>query len=173
VDFTFIVERRLAVGAGIWTREAMAELAGLGFTHVLNLQAEFDDSALAAEFGLVARWLPTEDDFASKPLAFFEAAACFALDAFGDPEARMYVHCAAGIHRAPLAGAAILHALGFDVEDAMRWIARCRVAAEFPPVYAGSLRAWAEARAAGTRGAPRRRRSARQILVDRNNPGSV
>ncbi len=147
MDFDFILDRRLAVGGGIWTREAMATLARLGFTHVLNLQAEFDDSALAVECGITALWVPTEDDCTHKPAEFFERVAGFALAALASVEAQVYVHCAAGVHRGPLATAAILHALGFDVEAAMALITTRRLAAEFPPAYAASLHAWAQARA--------------------------
>ncbi len=160
MDFDYILDRRLAVGGGIWTREAMAELARLGFTHVLNLQAEFDDSGLAAECGVAAFWIPTEDDLAAKPAEFFERVADCALAALSGDKARVYVHCAAGVHRGPLATAAILYALGFDVEDAMALVAARRLIAEFPDVYAASLRAWAEARMV-------------QLAVDPDNPGGV
>jgi Dual specificity phosphatase, catalytic domain len=173
VDFDFILDRRLAVGGGIWTREAMAELVRFGFTHVLDLQAEFDDSALAAELGVIALWLPTEDDSAAKPLDFFERAADFALRALDRPEAQVYVHCAAGIHRGPLAAAAILHALGFEVQAAMELVVARRAAAEFPSVYADSLREWAAARAGGNGAGDPVREDGCQIPVDRSNPGSV
>jgi protein-tyrosine phosphatase len=167
VDLDFILDRRLAVGGGIWTREAMAELLRLGFTHVLNLQAEFDESELASECGLAALWLPTEDDFSAKPPEIFERAATFALAALSGGRSQLYVHCAAGIHRGPLVAAAILHALGFEVDEAMRLIAARRAAAEFPAAYAASLRQWAEWR----RGAGAGEYSSH--MVDRSNPGSV
>jgi protein-tyrosine phosphatase len=142
LDLTYILDQRLAVGGGLWTADAMAALAGLGFTHIVNLQAEFDDSALAAVAGLAALWIPTEDDLQPKPAEFFERAARFALQALKDQRAQVYVHCAAGVHRGPLATAAILCELGYTVEDAVARIASLRIGADFPDVYLESLRSW-------------------------------
>ncbi len=146
MDIDFILDRRLAIGGGIWTAEAMAELARRGFTHIVNLQVEFDERALAAAAGLEALWNPTDDDFRPKPAEFFERAAQFALAALEGETAQLYVHCAAGVHRAPLAAAAILIGLGYDLDDAIRLIARRRLLAEFPEVYVDSLRYWAATR---------------------------
>ena len=137
-----LLRKRLAVGGGIWTAEAMAELARRGYTHIVNLQAEFDDSALAADAGLESFWNPTEDDLAPKPPSFFEPAVRFALQALQQPGHSVYVHCAAGIHRGPLMAAAILCGLGYDPDEAIEWIATRRIGAEFPEPYRASLRAW-------------------------------
>lgn len=142
VDLTFILDRRLAVGGGIWTAPEMAELARLGFTHIVNLQIEFDDSELAAPFGLQVLWIPTDDDLAPKPPHLFERAVRFVLEAWEQPSARFYIHCAAGMHRSPLAAAAVLCALGFDLDDAVALIASRRIGAAFPEPYLESLRAW-------------------------------
>lgn len=147
MDLNFILERRLAVGGGIWTAEAMSELAQLGFTHVVNVQAEFDETELGTAAGLKVLWNPTDDDLAPKPPEFFERAAQFALEALRDPAARVYVHCAAGVHRGPLAAAAILCAAGYDVEAAIDRITSHRDGASFPSAYVESLRSWIAARA--------------------------
>lgn len=139
-----MLDRRLAVGGGIWTAAAMAELARAGFTHVLNLQAEFDETALAREAGLEPFWLPVEDDLLDKPPELLEQMAEFGRRALRDPRAQLYVHCAAGIHRGPLAAAAILCALGWEPEAAMDQVRRRRLGAEFPGIYASSLYAWLE-----------------------------
>lgn len=146
MDLTVILDRRLAVGGGIWTSEAMADLARRGFTHILNLQQEFDDSELAAGAGMIALWNPTEDDLAPKPASFFERAVGFALEALRDERAQVYVHCAAGIHRGPLAAAAIMCGLGFSPEAAVALIVSRRAGADFPEVYLESLRDWLERR---------------------------
>ena len=148
VEISYILERRLAVGGGIWTAEAMATLARMGFTHIVNLQIEFDDRELAAGAGIEALWNPTDDDFEPKPAEFFERSTQFALEALQDERAQVYVHCAAGIHRAPLTTAAILCALGYEPNDAMRLVAARRSGADFPEVYVDSLRAWAAEREA-------------------------
>ncbi|HUX68577.1 MAG TPA: dual specificity protein phosphatase family protein [Terriglobales bacterium] len=146
MDFSYILDRRLAVGAAAWTPEAMAELARRGFTHVVSLQAEFDDTALAAAAGLAALWNPTDDDLAPKPADFFDRSVRFALAALADQAAQLYVHCIAGVHRGPLAAAAILCALGYDVDAAVRLVASRRAIAHFPDPYLASLRRWATAR---------------------------
>ncbi|HET9783880.1 MAG TPA: dual specificity protein phosphatase family protein [Terriglobales bacterium] len=142
MDLTYILERRLAVGGGIWTIEAMSEVSRMGFTHVVDLQAEFDDTALASHFGIQVLWLPVEDDFAPKTPELLEQATRFAVSALRDPEAQVYVHCAAGIHRGPLAAAAVLCGLGLDPAAAMEAVLSRRVLAEFPEAYRGSLESW-------------------------------
>lgn len=146
MDFADIPEHRLAVGAAAWDAEAMAELAGLGFTHLVNVQAEHDNRGLAAAAGLGALWNPTEDDLTAKPPAFFERSARFAVAALAQKQARVYVHCAAGVHRGPITTAAILCALGHDVDTALQIVAERRDVANFPEVYVTSLRQWARRR---------------------------
>jgi protein-tyrosine phosphatase len=138
----YILERRLAVGGGIWTIEAMREVSQLGFTHVVDLQAEFDDTALASYFGIQVLWLPVEDDFAPKTPDLLEQATRFAVTALRNPEAQVYVHCAAGIHRGPLAAAAVLCGLGFEPARAIEMVLARRLLAEFPEPYRGSLESW-------------------------------
>lgn len=138
VDISALTQR-LAVGDGIWTPERMGHVAELGFSHVIDVQAEFDDRDIAAPFGLRVLWNPTDDDFLPKPPEFFQRSVQFALQAFEDPEAKLYVHCAAGLHRAPLTCAAILCALGYEFAAALDLIRARRPAADFPPVYLASL----------------------------------
>ncbi|TAN23495.1 MAG: hypothetical protein EPN33_04940 [Acidobacteria bacterium] len=142
MDLDFILAKRLAVGGGVWTLEAMAELSRRGFTHIIDVQSEFDDTALAAEVGLDVLWNPVEDDFAPKPDEFFERVAVYAAQVLAHPEAQLYVHCAAGFHRGPLAAAAVLCDLGFEPEEAMTLILARRSGAEFPPPYRLSLERW-------------------------------
>lgn len=148
MEISYILDRRLAVGGGIWTADDMATLARMGFTHIINLQIEFDDRELAARVGIEALWNPTDDDFEPKPAEFFERSTRFALAALEDEHAQVYVHCAAGIHRAPLTIAAILCAMGYEPNDAVRLVAARRLGADFPEVYVDSLREWAMEREA-------------------------
>ncbi|HEY7856529.1 MAG TPA: dual specificity protein phosphatase family protein [Terriglobales bacterium] len=161
MDVSYIIDNRLAVGGGIWTAEDMAEMAAAGFTHIVNLQAEFDHTEMARMAGLQVLWNPTEDDLSPKPGAFFERAASFAVSALEDEKARVYVHCAAGVHRGPLAAAGVLCALGYRPEAAMELIAARRNWAEFPDVYRRSLKRWAMARDKGKKKPAKATRSAK------------
>lgn len=138
MDISFLTQR-LAVGEGIWTSERMGHLAVLGFTHIISVQAEFDERDLARPHGLEVLWNPTDDDFLPKPIEFFQRSVSFAMEALAREESQLYVHCAAGIHRAPLTCAAILCALGYALEDTMDLIRQRRPAVDFPPVYVSSL----------------------------------
>lgn len=122
----------------------MRRLAHLGFTHIVNLQEEFDETELARDAGLDILWNPTGDDFQPKPDAFFDLSIRFALQALADPAHRVYVHCAAGIHRGPLTLVAILWAMGFDLDTAVAMVSARRPVADFPPVYLDSLRRFTE-----------------------------
>src|SRR5437868_369847 len=101
LDLTWITPR-MAVGGGIWHADKMAELARHGITHIINMQVEFDDTALAAPHGVQVLWNPVDDDFQPKPASVFQRGVEFAQAAFDDPEAKLYIHCAAGVHRAPM-----------------------------------------------------------------------
>lgn len=140
MDISFILDR-LAIGEGIWTADRMARLAMLGFTHIVDVQQEFDDTELARAQGLEVLWNPTDDDFQPKHPDFFHRSVSFALKALQEEEYhQVYVHCAAGVHRAPLTGAAILCGLGYSVEEALDLIRARRASADFPLVYVESLR---------------------------------
>lgn len=142
MDISFILDR-LAIGEGIWTADRMARLAMLGFTHIVDVQQEFDDTELAREQGLECLWNPTDDDFRPKSPDFFRDSVTFALNALEEEEYhQVYVHCAAGVHRAPITGAAILCGLGYGVEEALELIRARRPGADFPLVYVESLRAF-------------------------------
>lgn len=148
MDFSWITDR-LAIGEGIWTAERMARIASLGFTHIVDLQTEFDDTPLAEPFGIEVLWNPTDDDFEPKDFEFFRRSTEFALAALNSFGNRVYVHCAAGVHRGPMTAAAILCAMGFDAQQAIETIQARRPAADFPAVYSDSVRAFA-AQLAGT-----------------------
>ncbi len=143
MDISKITER-LGLGDGIWASDRMALIAAQGYTHIIDLQMEFDDTELAKPFGIAVLWNPTEDDFEPKPAEFFQRSVEFARQALEDDAARLYVHCAAGVHRAPITMAAILCASGFDLDDAIQLIQGRRPVADFPPVYVASLREYVE-----------------------------
>jgi len=145
MDISWITER-LALGGGIWNVRNMEELAQTGVTHVVDMQIEFDDRPLAEPFGIQVLWNPTDDDFLPKPPELLEKGVEFALGALENPEARVYVHCAAGVHRAPMMMLAILCAMGWDLDKAMRQIEAKRWVVDFADVYVESVRAFLEGR---------------------------
>ena len=147
MDMTWVTER-VALGGGIWNARNMAELAQAGVTHVLNMQVEFDDRPLAAPYGVHVLWNPTDDDFLPKPPELLKRGVDFALEALEDPEARLYIHCAAGVHRAPMMTLAVLCAMEWEMEAAMVLIETRRPVVDFADVYVESVRRFLESRVA-------------------------
>ncbi len=145
MDMTWVTER-VALGGGIWNGRNMEELAQAGVTHVLNMQIEFDDRPLAEPFAIRVLWNPTDDDFLIKPPELLKRGVDFALEALADPEARLYVHCAAGVHRAPMMTLAVLCAMDWEMEAAMVLIETRRPVVDFADVYVESVRRFLESR---------------------------
>jgi protein-tyrosine phosphatase len=145
MDMTWVTER-IALGGGIWNARNMEELAHAGVTHVLNMQVEFDDKRLAEPFGIRVLWNPTDDDFLPKPPELLKRGVDFALEALDEPEARLYVHCAAGVHRAPMMTLAVLCAMEWEMEAAMVLIETRRPVVDFADVYVESVRRFLELR---------------------------
>jgi protein-tyrosine phosphatase len=103
------------------------------------MQLEWDDTRLAAPYGVKVLWNPTDDDFRRKPPELFRRGVDFALAALDDAETRLFIHCAAGVHRAPMMALAVLRALGFSLDDAMEMIESRRSAVDFADVYVQSV----------------------------------
>src|ERR1035437_4542006 len=101
MDMSWVTER-VALGGEIWNARNKGELAQAGVTLLLYMQVEFDDRPLAERHGIRVLWNPTDDDFLPKPLELLRRGGDFALEALDGPEARLYVHCAAGVHPAPM-----------------------------------------------------------------------
>lgn len=137
---------RVALGGGIWNVRNMEELVQAGVTHVLNMQLEFDDRALAEPYGVQVLWNPTDDDFLPKPPELLKRGVDFALSALEDPGARIYIHCAAGVHRAPMMTLALLCAMDWQIEAAMSEIETRRSVVDFADVYVESVRNFLESR---------------------------
>lgn len=138
MDMTWITGR-LALGGGIWNPENMAAVARAGVTHIIDMQIEFDDTPLAKPHGIEVLWNPTDDDFQPKPLQLFQRGVEFAERALQDDEARLFVHCAAGVHRAAMMTLAILCSDGWEMQDAMRAIVSRRPVVDFADVYVESV----------------------------------
>ena len=63
----------------------------------------------------------------------------FALGALGNNGNRLLIHCAAGVHRAPMMALAVLRAMGWELSDAMNLIQIRRYTADFADVYVRSV----------------------------------
>ena len=138
MDITWLTDR-IAVGGGIWTADNMAKVARVGVTHIVDMQLEFDDTPLAVEHGIKVLWNPTDDDFEPKPPELFHRGVEFAQAALNESETKLFIHCAAGVHRAPMMAAALLGATGWTLHDAMHLIEVRRPVADFADVYVRSV----------------------------------
>jgi len=145
MDMTWVTDQ-VALGGGIWNARNMEEVAQAGITHILNMQVEFDDRPLAEAHGVKVLWNPTDDDFLPKSPELLSRGVEFAIGALGDPETKLYVHCAAGIHRAPMMTLAVLCALDWDIDRAMELIETRRPVADFADVYVESVRTFLASR---------------------------
>jgi len=138
------VTGRIAVGGGIWTAENMATVARAGVTHIINMQIEFDDTPLAERHGIAVLWNATDDDFQPKPPEVFERGVKFAREALDNDGSKLFVHCAAGVHRAPMMALAILCSLSWKLGAAMQLIETRRPVVDFADVYVNSVKRFLE-----------------------------
>jgi len=138
MDITWITDR-IAVGGGIWNNQNMEDLVNMGVTHIIDMQIEFDDRPLAEPYGVKVLYSPTDDDFQLKPPQLFQEAVRFALEALDEPHSRLYIHCAAGVHRAPMMTLAVLRAMGWSLKDAIELIVGRRYVVDFADVYVESV----------------------------------
>jgi protein tyrosine phosphatase (PTP) superfamily phosphohydrolase (DUF442 family) len=138
MDITWLTER-IAVGGGIWNSENMAKVAKVGITHIIDMQIEFDDTPLARDHGIEVLWNPTDDDFEFKPAELLRRGVDFAQTALEGLDAKVFIHCAAGVHRAPMMALAVLGSMGWPLGDAMALIETRRPVADFADVYVRSV----------------------------------
>lgn len=122
----------------------MEKLAAQGITHVIDMQIEFDDTPLGRPLGVEVLWNPTDDDFEAKPAELFRRGVDFAQKALDDNEAKLFIHCAAGVHRAPMMSLAVLCSMGWSLEDARELIEQRRPVADFADVYVESVEKFLE-----------------------------
>ena len=138
MDMSWVTDR-IAVGGGIWNDAKMMEVARVGITHIIDMQIEFDDTPLAEPYGIRVLWNPIDDDFQPKPPQVFRRGADFALQALDGSDSKLYIHCAAGVHRAPMMTLAILRVLGFSLDDALELLERRRPVVDMADVYVRSV----------------------------------
>jgi protein-tyrosine phosphatase len=117
----------------------MIEVVREGITHIIDMQIEFDDTRLAEPYGVKVLWNPTDDDFRPKSAALLRRGVDFALEALEEPDAKVFIHCAAGVHRAPMMALAVLRAQGWSLEDAVSTIEEKRDVVDFADVYVRSV----------------------------------
>jgi protein-tyrosine phosphatase len=150
MDITWLDEdERIGVGGGIWNSANMAKVAKLGITHILDMQIECDDRKLGPEeHGIRVLWNPTDDDFLPKPPELFQAGVDFVQTAFKErTDAKVFIHCAAGVHRAPMMALAVLCSIRkMGLDNARELIEDKRPVADFAEVYVDSVRAFLDGR---------------------------
>jgi protein-tyrosine phosphatase len=146
MDMTWLTGR-IAVGGGIWSDEKMQQVAAAGITHIIDMQIEFDDTPLAEPYGIDVLWNRVDDDFQPKPPAVFQRGVEFALGALDRPDTKLFIHCAAGVHRAPMMALAVLRVLGWSLDDARGLMEARRPVVDLADVYVRSvenfMRSWA------------------------------
>ena len=138
MDMTWVTGR-IAVGGGIWTAENMAAVSRAGITHIIDMQIEFDDTALASPHAIEVLWNPIDDDFQPKPPEIFERGVEFATQALSQDGTKLFIHCAAGVHRAPMMTLAVLCSMGWTPDAAQDLIEKERPVADFADVYLRSV----------------------------------
>jgi protein-tyrosine phosphatase len=147
MDITWLTDardprtERIAVGGGIWnSRDNMEALKKCGVTHIINMQVEVEDEErLGQEHGIEVLWNPTHDDFEPKEPSLLEAGVKFADAALKREHTKLFIHCAAGVHRAPMMALAVLGSMGWDLEKAQDLIEDKRPVADFAEVYVESV----------------------------------
>src|SRR6202162_5021823 len=146
MDMTWLTGR-IAVGGGIWNAENMVAVARAGVTHIIDMQIEFDDTRLAEPHGITVLWNPIDDDLQPKSAEIFQRGVDFALEALDEGGTKLFVHCAAGVHRAPMMSLAILCSLGWSLEDAVQMMEKRRPVADFAEVYVNSVKGFLQVEA--------------------------
>ena len=138
MDMTWVTDR-IAVGGGIWNELKMIEVVEVGVTHVINMQIEFDDRHLGIPHGVNILWNPTDDDFQFKPPELLQRGVDFALEALDHPNTKIFIHCAAGVHRAPMMTLEVMRAMGWELKEATKLIQKRRPVVDFADVYVRSV----------------------------------
>jgi protein-tyrosine phosphatase len=143
MDMTWVTGR-IAVGGGIWNADNMAAVARAAVTHIIDMQIEFDDTALAEPHGIKVLWNPIDDDFQPKPAEVFQRGVDFALEALEEESSKLFIHCAAGVHRAPMMALAVLCSLSWKLGEGIQLIETRRPVADFADVYVRSVEGFLE-----------------------------
>ncbi|MGC9395229.1 MAG: protein-tyrosine phosphatase family protein [Anaerolineae bacterium] len=116
------VQPDLYVG-GQHRRRGLAQMRALGITAVVNMREESDDAQRGLELDHYL-WLPTTDDTSPTP-EDLERGAEFVRHHIAEGHG-VYIHCAAGVGRAPLMAAAYLVSTGMGAAQAWDAVRRVR-----------------------------------------------
>ena len=102
-------------------RNGKTALIRAGITHIVNMRSEFDDAQHGLTIGndRTGRYchLPTVDDetiageHVARGIEFIDSAI--------ERDGKVYIHCSAGVGRAPCMAAAYLISKGYGLEDAL------------------------------------------------------
>lgn len=132
---------QLYVG-GQHSRRGLAQMQELGIQAVVNLREESDDAqrGAAPEHYL---WLAIPDDHAPPPEALLRGAAFVAAQIAAGRG--VYIHCAAGVGRAPTLAAAYLISTGLTAEAAWQTIRQARPFIRPTPPQIEAIRCFAVA----------------------------
>ena len=139
LDIDWVTDR-IAVGGWVETEEKMRAVARAGITHIIDMTWECDNTPLAEPYGIKVLVNATEDDFQSKSPELLERGVDFALACLSEPHSKLLIHCVAGRHRGPMMTLAVLCALGWGMEEAMRFISERRPVVDWAPVYVNTVR---------------------------------
>ena len=110
-----------------YRRQGIPALERAGITHIVNMRSEFDDAAHGLTLGddpAAYCHLPTDDDDPISP-EHIERGIAYIARAIGDG-GKVYVHCTAGVGRAPCMAAAYLVSTGLSMDEALGAIRRTR-----------------------------------------------
>ena len=146
---TWIADERVAVGS-VPTGATIGRLAAEGITHVVNCRSGVEtllSQDLAVERALFGRahvvHAPMWDTGWRQHPRRWSAAAHFVARVLDeDADARVLIHCRAGIHRSVLVAYAALRLRQHSADDAAGLILRHRVEAELLPAYRESVDRW-------------------------------
>ncbi len=138
VDANWITSR-IALGGWVETPEKMRDVAQSGITHILSMAWEFDETELAAPYGIQVFLNTVDDDFAPKSPEVLQRGVEFAVATLERLHTKLLIHCVAGRHRGPMMALAVLCALGWEMEDAMHRISERRPVVDWTPVYVESV----------------------------------
>ena len=138
MDMTWVTDR-IAVGGGIWNADNMADVAHAGITHIVDMQAEFDDTSLAEPLGVKVLWNPVDDDFQPKPPEIFQRELSLSQGSVRSRTEQGFHSLCGGVHRAPMMTLAVLCSLGWKLNAAIQMIETRRPVADFAEVYVVSV----------------------------------
>ena len=140
VDCTFAWEN-IAVGGAILAEKNYEELAKhYGITHIIDAQAEWDDTPIARYYGIETCWVPAWDDLTKPRTSSFLKAVKFVENSImKDSKAKVLCHCAGGVHRGPMFGLLTAMRMGIKESEAVAVIKEVRPIAFFPETYRSAV----------------------------------